>query len=46
MSKERMERALEQLKTFSEADYPKVKGLANVCRPLRSVIQKTWIGLS
>jgi pimeloyl-ACP methyl ester carboxylesterase len=41
MPKERMERALEQLKTISEADYAKVKGLANVCRPLRSVIHKT-----
>ena len=41
MSKERMEKALEQLKTISKEDYAKVKGLANVCRPLRSVIHKT-----
>jgi hypothetical protein len=41
MPKERMERALEQLKAISEEDYAKVKGLANVVRPLRSVIHKT-----
>lgn len=41
MSKERMEKALEQLKTISAEDYEKVKGIANVVRPLRSVIHKT-----
>ena len=36
-----MEKALEQLKTISKEDYEKVKGTANVVRPLRSVIHKT-----
>ena len=40
ISKERMEKALEQLKTISAEDYEKVKGIANVVRPLRSVIHK------
>ena len=39
--KERMEKALEQLKTISDSDYEKVKGMVNVCRPLRSVLHKT-----
>jgi uncharacterized protein len=41
MSQERMEKAQEQLSTISEKDYEKVKSLANVCKPLRSVIFKT-----
>ncbi len=39
--KERMEKALEQLKTISEEDYAKVKGLAAIVKPLRSVLHKT-----
>ncbi|MFV0296738.1 MAG: hypothetical protein ACK5JT_11545 [Hyphomicrobiaceae bacterium] len=41
MSKDRMEKALAQLKTISPEDYEKVKGLAGIVRPLRSVIHKT-----
>jgi hypothetical protein len=41
ISKERMEKALEQLKTISKEDYAKVKNLANIVRPLRSVLFKT-----
>lgn len=41
MSKERMDKALEQLKTISEKDYDKVKALAAIVKPLRSVIHKT-----
>jgi len=42
MSKERMEKkALEQLKNISEKDYAKVKALAAIVKPLRSVIHKT-----
>src|ERR1700730_12138403 len=41
MPKERMEKALEQLKVISDEDYTKVKANANVVRPLRSVIHKT-----
>jgi hypothetical protein len=41
MSRERMEKALEQLKVISEADHAKVKALANIVRPLRSVLHKT-----
>ncbi len=41
MPKERMEKALEQLKVISDEDYTKVKAIANVVRPLRSVIHKT-----
>jgi uncharacterized protein len=41
ISKERMEKALEQLKTISDEDYAKVKNLAAIVRPLRSVIHKT-----
>ncbi len=41
MSAERMEQALQQEKTISEADYAKVKALAAIVRPLRSVIHKT-----
>jgi uncharacterized protein len=40
MPKERMEKALEQAKTISEEDYAKVKALANIVRPLRSIIHK------
>jgi pimeloyl-ACP methyl ester carboxylesterase len=41
MPKERMEKALEQAKTTSEEDYAKVKAVANIVRPLRSIIHKT-----
>jgi hypothetical protein len=41
MSKERMEKALEQLKTISKEDHAKVKALAAIVRPLRSVLHKT-----
>jgi len=41
LSKERMAKALEQLKTISKDDYAKVKALANIVRPLRSVLHKT-----
>jgi hypothetical protein len=41
MSGSRMEKALEQLKVISEADHAKVKALANIVRPLRSVLHKT-----
>lgn len=41
MSTERMKAAQEQLKTISEEDHAKVRGLANIVRPLRSVIHKT-----
>lgn len=41
MSNERMAKALEQLKTISKEDHEKVKGLANIVRPLRSVLFKT-----
>jgi len=41
MSKERMEKALEQLKTISKEDYTKVKALAAIVKPLRSVLHKT-----
>jgi hypothetical protein len=41
MSKERMEKALEQLKTISKEDHAKVKALAAIVKPLRSVLHKT-----
>jgi uncharacterized protein len=41
MSKDRMEKALEQLKTISKDDYTKVKALAAIVKPLRSVLHKT-----
>jgi pimeloyl-ACP methyl ester carboxylesterase len=41
MSKERMEKAQEQLQSISEEDHQKVKELANIVRPLRSVLFKT-----
>ena len=41
ISPERMQAALTQLETISEEDYVKVKGLAEIVRPLRSVIFKT-----
>lgn len=41
MSKERLEKALEQEKSITPEDYEKVKGLANIVRPLRSFIHKT-----
>ena len=39
--KERMEKALAQLKVISEEDYAKVKSLAAIVKPLRSVLHKT-----
>jgi pimeloyl-ACP methyl ester carboxylesterase len=41
ISEESMEKALEQLKTISEEDYAKVKALAAIVKPLRSVLHKT-----
>jgi len=41
ISEERMKKALEQLETISEEDHAKVKALANICKPLRSVLHKT-----
>jgi len=41
LSPDRMATALAQLETISEEDHVKVKGLANIVRPLRSVIHKT-----
>src|SRR5262245_41286859 len=41
MSRERMDKALEQLQVISEADHAKVMALANIVRPLRSVLHKT-----
>ncbi len=41
MPKERMEKAVKQLETISQEDYAKVKALAEIVRPLRSVIHKT-----
>ena len=40
ISKARMEKALAQLKTISPEDHAKVKGLAEIVRPLRSFIHK------
>ena len=34
ISKERMDKALEQLKSISDEDYAKVKGLASIVKPL------------
>jgi|SRR6187455_3327853 uncharacterized protein len=39
--KERLEKALEQLKTISEGDYAKVRAMAGIVRPLRSFLFKT-----
>ncbi|TWT32244.1 hypothetical protein KOR34_40060 [Posidoniimonas corsicana] len=36
-----MDKALQQLETISPEDHAKVKGLANIVRPLRSVLHKT-----
>ena len=41
ISDERMQKALEQRNTISAEDYEKVKVLANIVRPLRSVLFKT-----
>lgn len=41
MSRGRMAAALAQQKTISEADYAKVRAIAGIVRPLRSVIHKT-----
>jgi hypothetical protein len=38
ISKERMEKPLEQLETISKEDYAKVKGVANIVKP----IPATW----
>lgn len=41
ISEERMSNALAQLKTISDSDYAKVKGMVNVVKPFRSVLHKT-----
>ena len=41
MSQDRMNTALKQLETISEEDHAKIRGLAEIVRPLRSVIHKT-----
>jgi alpha-beta hydrolase superfamily lysophospholipase len=41
MSADRMAKAMEQLKAISKKDHEKVKALANIVRPLRSVLHKT-----
>jgi hypothetical protein len=41
ISKERTKRALEQLNTISKEDHAKVKALAAIVKPLRSVLHKT-----
>lgn len=41
ISPERMEMALAQRKTISQEDHAKVKSLASIVRPLRSVLHKT-----
>jgi pimeloyl-ACP methyl ester carboxylesterase len=41
MPKERMDAALKQLETISDEDYAKVKALAAIVKPLRSVLHKT-----
>ncbi|MCA8978485.1 MAG: alpha/beta hydrolase [Planctomycetes bacterium] len=41
MPRERLERARQQLEEISESDYAKVKGLAEIVKPLRSFIHKT-----
>lgn len=41
MPQARLEKALEQIKTISEEDHAKVKGLAEIVRPLRSFLHKT-----
>ena len=38
---ERMAKAKEQLESISEGDYAKVKALAAIVKPLRSVIHRT-----
>ena len=41
MPKERLAKALEQLKTISPEDHAKVKGLAAIVQPMRSFLHKT-----
>ena len=41
MPQDRLRRAQEQLETISKEDHEKVKTLANIVRPLRSVLHKT-----
>lgn len=41
ISEERMQKALEQEKTISSEDHEKVRFLANIVKPLRSVLHKT-----
>lgn len=41
MSAQRLSTAQSQLETISPDDYEKVKGLANIVRPIRSVLHKT-----
>ena len=40
ISKERTDKALEQLKTISEPDHAMVKALAAIVKPLGSVLHK------
>jgi hypothetical protein len=41
MSQERMEKAQKQLMSISKKDYEKVKAMANIGKPLRSVLHRT-----
>lgn len=41
ISNERMAKAMEQLETITPEDYEKVMALANIVKPLRSVLHKT-----
>jgi hypothetical protein len=38
---QKMKKALEQREAISDEDYAKVKGLASIVKPLRSVLDKT-----
>ncbi len=44
--KERMEKALEQLKTISQEDYAKVKGMANIVKTPNDYDLKGWRDLT
>lgn len=39
ISEERMSNALEQLKTISDADYAKIKGIVDVVRPFWRAVE-------
>ncbi|CUS36060.1 hypothetical protein COMA1_20619 [Candidatus Nitrospira nitrosa] len=41
ISKERMDKALEHLKTISQEDYAKAKGMTNIVKTPRSFLFKT-----